>query len=176
MSLPPAPHRLRAEVDHPDIEKRQLHIRRGVVRGPSGLVEKHQNARRQGDRYCELYLLPVIADLPCRELTRDDFQLILDKAPTKSVAAHIKSCLTGMVNAGLDEGHLLARQDLLRGVRWHGGLDDGGDDEPVDHAVTWEEIPTVDALHALALRTAERAGDWWRELQLLLVAYSGAVG
>jgi integrase len=129
--------------------------------------------RDEQTRYCELYLLPVIAHLPCRELTRDDFQLILDKAPTKSVAAHIKSCLTGMVNAGLDEGHLLARQDLLRGVRWHGGLDDGDDDEPVDHAVTWEEIPTVDALHALALRTAERTGDWWRELQLLLVAYSG---
>lgn len=127
--------------------------------------------RDEQTRYCELYLLPVLGDMPCRELTRDDFQLILDKAPTKSVASHIKSCLTGMVNAGLDEGHLLARQDLLRGVRWHGGLQ--SDDEPVDHAVTWEEIPTVDALHALARRTAERTGDWWRELQLLLVAYSG---
>lgn len=124
-------------------------------------------------RYCNLYVLPVIAEIPCRELTSDDLQLILDKAPSKSVAAHIRSCITGLVNAGLDEGHLLARQDLLRRLRWRGADDDRRDDEPVDHAVTWEEIPTVDALHALALRTAERTGHWWRELQLLLVAYSG---
>jgi integrase len=129
--------------------------------------------RDEQTRYCNLYVLPVIADLPCREITREDLQLILDKAPTKSVAAHIKSCLTGMVTAGLEEGHLLARQDLLRGVRWHSVATDDRDDEPVDHAVTWEEIPTVDALYALARRTAERTGDWWRELQLLLVAYSG---
>ena len=129
--------------------------------------------RDEQTRYCDLYVLPVIADIPCRELTRDDLQLILDKAPTKSVASHVKSCISGFVNAGLDEGHLLAHQDLLRGLRWQGIDDSDRDDEPVDHAVTWEEIPTVDALHALALRTAERTGHWWRELQLLLVAYSG---
>lgn len=116
-------------------------------------------------------MLPVIGELLCRELTRDDFQLILDKAPTKSVAKHIKSRLTGLVNAGLDEGHLLTRQDLLRGVGWHGDEDDR--DDPVDHAVTDAEIPTVEAVHALARHTAERTGMWWRELQLLLVAYSG---
>jgi integrase len=59
-------------------------------------------------------------------------------------------------------------------VRWHGDDDrDDIDDEPADHAVTWGEIPTVDAVHALARRTAERTGDWWRELQVMLVAYSG---
>jgi hypothetical protein len=124
-------------------------------------------------RYCNLYVLPVIADIPCRELTRDDLQLILDKAPTRSVAGHIKSCISGFVNAGLEEGHLLARQDVLRGLRWRGIDDTDRDEEPVDHAVTWKEIPTVDALHAHAQRTAVRTGHWWRELQLLLVAYSG---
>ena len=128
--------------------------------------------RDEQTRYCNLYVLPAIAGVPCREMTSDDFQLIMDKAPTKSVAKHIKSCLTGLINAGLEEGHLFVRQDLLRRVRWH-GADDERDNEPVDHAVTWEEIPTVDALHSLARCTAERTGDWWRELQLLLVAYSG---
>jgi integrase len=106
-------------------------------------------------------------------LTREDFQLILDKATTASVAQHIRRCLTGIVAAGLEEGHLLARQDLLRGVRWHGADPGERDREPVDRAVTDAEIPTVDAVHALAHRTAERTGVWWRELQVLLVAYSG---
>lgn len=132
--------------------------------------------RDEQTRYCYLYVLPVIGHLPCRELTRDDFQLIIDKAPTASVAKHIRSCLTGLVGAGLDEGHLLIRQDLLRGVRWHCTDLDGDDGEPVDRAVTQAEIPSVEMVHALARRTAERTGVWWRELQLLLVATRGCVG
>jgi integrase len=127
--------------------------------------------RDEQTRYCNLYVLPVIGDVPCRELTRDDFQLIINKASTASVAQHIRRVLTGIVGAGLEEGHLLLRQDLLRGVRWHGKLDE--DPEPVDHAVTEDEIPPVDQVHALALRIAERTDMWWRELQILLVAYSG---
>ena len=122
-------------------------------------------------RYCNDYVLPVIAEVPCRELSRADFQEILDKARTRSVAEHLRACLSALFAAGVEEGHLLDGRDLPRGVRWHGEAD--ADPEPADHAVTWEEIPTVAAAHALALRTAERTGLWWRELQLLLVAYSG---
>src|SRR5207249_10106485 len=35
------------------------------------------------------------------------------------------------------------------------------------------DIPTATAVHALARAAAERSGVWWRELQILLVAYSG---
>jgi hypothetical protein len=35
------------------------------------------------------------------------------------------------------------------------------------------EIPTVEAVHALASVAAEHTKVWWRELQILLVAYSG---
>ena len=79
-------------------------------------------------------VIPVIGEVPCRQLTRNDFQQILDQAKTPSVAQHLKRCLTGLVNAGLEEGHLLARQDLLRGVRWL--QDDIADDEPFDRAIT----------------------------------------
>ena len=34
--------------------------------------------RDEQTRYCNLYVLPVIGNLPCRRLTRDDFQQILD--------------------------------------------------------------------------------------------------
>ncbi len=127
--------------------------------------------RDEQTRICEKFVLPVIADVPCRELTRDDFQEIIDLASTKSVAHHTRRCLTAMLGAGMEEGHILAGRDLLRGVRWSGELD--SDPEPVDHAVTLEEIPTAEKVHALARVTAERTGVWWRELQLLLVAYSG---
>jgi hypothetical protein len=122
-------------------------------------------------RYCTDYVLPVIAEVACRELSRADFQEIIDRARTRSVAEHLRRCLSAMVAAGVEEGHLLDSRDLLRGVRWHGEIE--FDPEPVDHAVSWEEIPTVVAVHALARRTAERTGLWWHELQLLLVAYSG---
>lgn len=35
------------------------------------------------------------------------------------------------------------------------------------------DIPTAGAVAALAAAAGERSGVWWRELQLLLVAYSG---
>lgn len=122
-------------------------------------------------RYCNDYVLPVIAEVQCRELSRADFQEIIDRARTRSVAQHVRRCLSSMIAAGVEEGYLLDSRDLLRGVRWHGELE--AHPEPLDRAVNWEEVPTVDALHALARRTAERSGLWWRELQLLLVAYSG---
>lgn len=122
-------------------------------------------------RYCNDYVLPVIGAVPCRELTRADFQEIIDKASTRSVAQHVRRCLSALVAAGVEEGHLLQSRDVLRGVRWQGEVET--DAEPVDHAVTLEEIPTTTAIHALARCTAERTGVWWRELQILLVAYSG---
>jgi integrase len=130
--------------------------------------EKHRDDQT---RYCELYVRPVIGEVPCRDLSRTDFQTIIDQARTASVAQHLRRCLTGLVGAGLEEGYLLVRQDVLRGVRWQGEL--VAPAEPADHAVTQEEIPTTRAVHSLAAATAERTGIWWRELQILLVAYSG---
>ena len=36
-----------------------------------------------------------------------------------------------------------------------------------------DEIPTTEAVHALARECAERSRVWWREVEVLLVAYSG---
>jgi integrase len=97
---------------------------------------------------------------------------VLDQAHTPSVASHLVRCLTALVAAGLEEGHLLARQDVLRGVRWCPA--EGAEiREPAGLAVTEAEIPTTAAVHALARATAEHTGVWWRELEILLVAYSG---
>ncbi|MGI8807710.1 MAG: hypothetical protein ACR2KK_07705, partial [Acidimicrobiales bacterium] len=90
---------------------------------------------------------------------------------TASVAAHLRRCLSAMVGAGLAEGLLLARQDVLRGARWAAPPGEAPDDE--DTAVGFvdeADIPTAGAVAALAAADAARSGVWWRELQPLLVA------
>lgn len=134
--------------------------------------ERH---RDEQIRYCARYLTPQIALIPCRRLARADLQRVLDQARTASVAQHLRRCLTGLVNAGIEEGHLLPRQDLLRGVRWQGA--DGThepDTDPIGRAITEAEIPAAGLVHALASAAAHRQRPvWWRELEILLVAYSG---
>lgn len=61
--------------------------------------ERH---RDEQERYCNLYVLPEIGLLPCRRLTRLDMQRILDRAQTASVGQHLRRCITGIVNAGLE--------------------------------------------------------------------------
>ncbi len=84
-----------------------------------------------------------------------------------------------MVAAGLEEGLLLARQDVLRGLRWSPPAGESHDHEAHDHEqaperfVEQADIPTAGAVHALAAAAAQRSGVWWRELQVLVVAYSG---
>jgi integrase len=119
-------------------------------------------------------VLPEIARMPCRRLTRTEFQRALDRASTLSVAQHLRRCLTGIVNAGLDEGYLLPRQDVLRGLRWTAPVGVTIETLPAGRAITEAEIPTVEAVHRLAAATATRGRRaWWRELEILLVAYSG---
>jgi len=109
------------------------------MRRPPRVEQWSMRHRDEQTSICERFVLPVIADVSCRGLTRGDFQQIIDLGSTKSVAHHIRRCLTAMIGAGLEEGHILAGRDLLRGVRWSGGID--AEPEPVDHAVTLEEIP-----------------------------------
>ena len=133
--------------------------------------ERH---REEQTAYCNRFVRPVLAEVDVAHLTRAHFQRILDAAPTVSVADHLRRCLSAMVRAGLDEGLLLARQDVLRGVHWAGR--DDTDPEAFEEGgrfVEDAEIPTSAGVHDLANAAAARRGVWWRELQILLVAYSG---
>jgi integrase len=133
-----------------------------------------QRHREEQARYCKRYVLPEIALMPCRRLTRVEFQRILDRASTPSVAQHLRRCVTGIVNAGLDEGYLLPRQDVLRGLRWNPPTAVTVHAEPAGRSITDAEIPTTDAVHRLAAASAACGRRvWWRELEILLVAYSG---
>ena len=142
-------------------------------RRPARVREWSDRMREEQERYCAKYVVPLIGEFRCRDLARADFQRVLDQANTASVARQLRRTLTGIVNAGLIEGYLLPRQDVLRGVRW---LPPGGADvdaEPSNHAITREEIPATEAVHRLARECAERSRVWWRELEVLLTAYSG---
>jgi len=134
--------------------------------------ERHRDAQVS---YCERFVVPAIGGVPLRDLTRGHFQKVLDQAASPSVAEHLRRCLSAMVNMGLDEGLLLARQDVLRGLRWHGTQVRRDDPEECDDglAITEADIPTASAVAALAKAAAELQGVWWRELEILLVAYSG---
>jgi len=135
--------------------------------------ERHRDAQVS---YCERFVAPIVGTVPLRDLTRAHFQRVVDQATSASVAEHLKRCLSAMINAGLDEGLLLARQDVMRGLRWHGA---GGvrmpDPEECDDglAITEGDIPSAEAVASLARAAAELQGVWWRELEILLVAYSG---
>jgi integrase len=61
---------------------------------------------------------------------------------------------------------------VLRGVRPRLTAEDGPVLERAAH-VDVADIPTAEAVHAVARMAAERSRVWWRELELLLVAYSG---
>ncbi|MDQ3757623.1 MAG: tyrosine-type recombinase/integrase [Actinomycetota bacterium] len=137
---------------------------------------RHREAQ---ESFCRRFVTPEIGPIECRRLTRNDTQRVLDKATTPSNADHLRRCLTALVNAGLDGGYLLARQDLMRGVRWSSG--DGAavagavecEGDEWDVAVTADDIPPHEHVHAIACAAAARTGVWWRELELLLTAYSG---
>src|SRR5205085_3471791 len=113
--------------------------------------------REEQERYCAKYVVPLIGDVRCRDLARADFQKVLDRANTASVARQLRRTLTGVVNAGLIEGYLLPRQDLLRGVRWLPADGADLDAEPSSRAITHDEIPATDAVHKLARECAERS-------------------
>ena len=51
------------------------------------------------------------------------------------------------MGAGLEEGYVMAGRDLLRGVRWQG--ESGVTSEPVDRAVTEDEIPTAEVVYTI---------------------------
>jgi integrase len=105
-------------------------------------------------------------------------QRVLSRSATQATADHLRRCLTAFVTAGLEGGYLLARQDLLRGVRWREGREATepratAEGDEWDVAVTADDIPSHEFVHALARAAAQFSGAWWRELEVLLTAYSG---
>lgn len=141
------------------------------ARRPARVERWSERHRDEQVRYCKRYVLPVLEGILCRRLTRLDLQRVLDQAPTPSVAQHLRRCLTSLVNAAVEEGYLLLRQDVLRGVRWRGQGDRAS--TPSTPAITEAEIPTAARVHALAEAITSGSGVWWRGLEILLVAYSG---
>ncbi|HWH36091.1 MAG TPA: hypothetical protein VNT56_12330 [Acidimicrobiales bacterium] len=130
--------------------------------------------REEQEAYCARFVAPVIAHVELRRLSRVHFAQVLAQATTASVAAHLRRCCSAMVAAGLEEGLLLARQDVLRGVHWSPPAGQPrGEDFATGQLIQEADIPTATATAALAAATVQRSGVWWRELQVLVVAYSG---
>ncbi|MBV9410664.1 MAG: hypothetical protein JO148_03645 [Acidimicrobiia bacterium] len=74
--------------------------------------ERH---REEQESLCARFVLPAIGAMAVSDLSRADFQRILDTAPTEATAVNLRRCLSALVTAGLEQGLLLLRQDVLRG-------------------------------------------------------------
>src|SRR3954447_18126262 len=142
-------------------------------RRPPRVAQWAPKMREEQQRYCDKYVLPIIGTVRCAELGRADFQRVLDGVTAPATARQVRRTLTGIINAGLIKGYLLPRQDVMRAVRWLPPNPDDLKANPVSRAITEDEIPTSRAVHSLAERCAQRSRVWWRELEILLVAYSG---
>jgi hypothetical protein len=57
-------------------------------------------------------------------------------------------------------------EDVLRGVHWYVPRSEGEDDLERGVYVDEADIPTAQAVHALARAAAQRNQVWWRELEL----------
>ena len=145
-----------------------LDLRRRPARG-TGSSERYRDDQTS---YCDRFVLPVIAEVTLKDLRRWHFQRILDAAPTASVGEHLRRCVSAMVAAGVEEGLLLARQDVLRGIRWYRAEVPNVVEETGSY-VDEADIPTAAHAHTLAQSASTQSGVWWRQPEILLVAYSG---
>lgn len=143
---------------------------------PARVRECSEPMRKEQVRYCNKYVVPIIGDVRCRDLCRADFQRIPRPGPHRLGRSPGPANTHALVNAGMTEAYLLPRQDVLRGVRW---LPKDGTQvglESSTRSITEDEIPTVEAVHGLATECGTRSRVWWRQLEVLLVAYSGMRG
>jgi hypothetical protein len=125
--------------------------------------------RDEQARYCERHVLPVLGRLRCSQLTAAHFAQVLAAAATPSVGDHLRRCLSALAAAGVAGGYLLPQQCVTEAL-----TPVGADLERItsDVAVMPDELPPDQLVHDLA-RAAGAKGPWWRELELLLTAYSG---
>jgi hypothetical protein len=74
--------------------------------------------REKQEAYCGRFVVPVIAGVELRRAEPGALRPDPDPGPHRLGGGPSAPVLFGLVAAGLDEGLLLARQDLMRGVHW----------------------------------------------------------
>lgn len=118
---------------------------------------------------------PQLIGTPCARLTPGSFGALFRDARTDlaySSRQTLRRRLLHVINWGRREDWIPADRDPLAKV------DVGRPDTRVHGDGQWapvrdDEIPTHDAVHAVAKEMATTSGHWWGELMVLLAAYSG---
>jgi hypothetical protein len=64
---------------------------------------KHADTQR---RLCQRYLVPVIGNLVCQDITVADMQAVVNAAPTAGEGARLQRCISALVSAGITGGYL----------------------------------------------------------------------
>ena len=64
---------------------------------------KHADTQR---RLCQRYLVPMIGNLVCQDITVADMQAVVNAAPTVKEGARLQRCFSALVSAGITGGYL----------------------------------------------------------------------
>ncbi len=132
---------------------------------------KHADTQR---RLCQRYLVPVIGNLVCQDITVADMQAVVNAAPTAGEGARLQRCISALVSAGITGGYLASPR--LKQVHWQAG--DRPCPEPAT-AVAGESTLFVDPAEIPATADVAKLGQALAalrdsfELMACFAAYTG---
>ena len=132
---------------------------------------KHADTQR---RLCQRYLVPVIGNLACQDITVADMQAVVNAAPTAGEGARLQRCISALVSAGITGGYLASPR--LKQVHWQPG--DRPCPEPAT-AVAGESTLFVDPAEIPATADVAKLGQALAvlrdsfELMACFAAYTG---
>jgi integrase len=127
-------------------------------------------------RLCERFAAPVIAAVPCEDITTGHTQAIVNAAPTAGEGDRVRGMISALVSAGLDGGYLI--NPRLAKVHWQAG------DRPLPAPAVsvagesglWvdpAEIPSDDDIASLGRALGRGPHGARDELMASTAAYSG---
>lgn len=134
---------------------------------------RHTDSQR---RLCKRFATPVIAAVPCQDITIAHTQLIVNAAPTAGEGDRVHRMLPAMVGAGIKGGYLAS--PVLAEVHWQAGdrLLPAPKVTTAGESSLWvdpAEIPSGADVARLGRALAAGRGGDWDELMANLAAYSG---
>lgn len=127
-------------------------------------------------RLCERFAAPVIAALPCQDITTAHMQQVVNAAPTPGEGQRVRGMISALVTAGITGGYLI--RPRLKEVHWQAA---GRPLPPPRVSVAGEsalfvgaaEIPAHTDVTALAAALAAGRHGGRDELMAVTAAYSG---
>ena len=140
-----------------------------------GWGQKHQDSQSTLFKF----IVSLIGDIPCDEVTPDDLTLVLSEAAEVSFSKveHVASALSAFIRWGVNKGWITQNHNALLGalaeattVKEKRRTKKSGESKL---HVDSRDIPTHEDVSAYGREAARIGKMWWFELMVNLAAYSG---